>query len=44
MLLNSQWIKEIKEEAKKYLKKNENENMRIQNLWNATKAILPSKY
>ena len=34
MLLNNQWItEEIKEEIKKYLKTNENESTRIQNLW-----------
>ena len=39
MLLNNQWItEEIKEEIKKYLKTNE--NVTIQNLWGATKAVL----
>ena len=34
MLLNNQWItEEIKEQIKKYLETNENENMMIQNLW-----------
>ena len=33
MLLNNQWItEEIKEEIKKYLETNENENAMIQNL------------
>ena len=33
MLLNNQWItKEIKEEIRKFLETNENENMMIQNL------------
>ena len=34
MLLNDQWIiEEIKEEIKKYLEANENNNMMIQNSW-----------
>ena len=41
MLLNNQWItKEIKEEIKKYLETNENENMMTQNLWDAAKVVL----
>ena len=45
MLLNNQWItKEIKKKIKKYLKTNENENMMIQNLWDAAKAVLRGKF
>ena len=45
MLLNNQWItEEIKEENKKYLETNENENMLIQNLWDAAKAVLRGKF
>ena len=41
MLLNDQWITEgIKEEIKKHLEMNEDENMMIQNLWDAVKAVL----
>ena len=41
MLLNNQWItEEIKEEIKQFLKKNENENMTIQTLWDTAKAVL----
>ena len=41
MLLNKQWItEEIKEEIKKYLEANDNEDMTLQNLWDAAKAIL----
>ena len=41
MLLNNQVItEEIKEEIKKYLETNNNENMTAQNLWDATKAVL----
>ena len=42
MLLNNQWItEEIKEEIKKYLAGNDNEDMTLQNLWDAAKS--PSK-
>ena len=41
MLLNNHWItEEIKEEIKKYLETNDNENTTIQNLWDAAKAVL----
>ena len=41
MLLNNQWItEEIKEESKKYLAANDNEDMTLQNLWDAAKAVL----
>ena len=39
MLLNNQEItEEIKEEIKKYLETNDNENTMIQNLWDAAKS------
>ena len=41
MLLNNQWITE---EIKKYIETNENENMTIQNLWDAAKAVLRGKF
>ena len=45
ILLNSQWsIEEIKEEVKKYLETNENENVMIQNLWDAAKAVVRVKF
>ena len=45
MLLNNQAItEEIKEEIKKYLEKNDNENTMIQNLWDAAKAVLRGKF
>ena len=45
MLLNNQWItEEIKEEIKKYLEANANENMTTQNLWDAAKAALRGKF
>ena len=44
MLLNNQEItEEIKEEIKKYLEKNDDEKMMIQNLWDAAKAVLRGK-
>ena len=45
MLLSQQWItEEIKEEIKKYLETNENENTMIQNLWDKVKAVLSGKF
>ena len=44
-LLNNQEITEdIKEEIKKYLETNENENTTIQNLWDAAKAVIRGKF
>ena len=44
-LLNNQAItEEIKEEIKKYLETNDNENMTSQNLWDAAKAVLKGKF
>ena len=45
MLLNNQEItEEIKGEIRKYLETNGNENMTIQNLWDAAKAVLRWKF
>ena len=45
MLLNNDWVnEEIKEEIKKYLETNENENMTCQNLWDTAKAVLRGKF
>ena len=45
MPLNNQEItEEIKEEIKKYLETNNNENKMIQNLWDAAKAVLRGKF
>ena len=35
---------EIKEEIKKYLDTNDNENTMTQNLWDAAKAVLRAKF
>ena len=44
-LLNNQEItEEIKEEIKKYLETNDNENMMTQNLWDAATAVLRGKF
>ena len=44
-LLNNQEItEEIKEEIKKYLETNYNENTMIQNLWDAAKSVLRRKF
>ena len=45
MLLNNKEItEEIKEEIKKYLETNDNENTMTQNLWDAAKAVLRRKF
>ena len=42
-LNNQEFTEEIKEEIKKYLQTNDNENTTIQNLWDAAKAVLSRK-
>ena len=43
--LNNREITErIKEEIKKYLETNDNENTKTQNLWDAAKAVLRGKF
>ena len=45
MLLNNQWItEEIKEEIKKCLAANDNEDRKLENLWDAAKAVLRGKF
>ena len=44
MFLNSQQVtEEIKREIKRFLERNDSENMTTQNLWNAAKAVLRGK-
>ena len=38
-LTNQETTEDIKEEIKKYLEANENENIMIQNLWDAAKTV-----
>ena len=43
-LNNKEITEEIKEEIKKYLETNDDENTTIQNLWDAAKAVLRGKF
>ena len=45
MLLNNEWVnQEIKDEVKKSMEINENENTKIQNLWIIAKVVLRGKF
>jgi len=45
MLLKNEWVnQEIKEEIKKYMETNENENTTVQNLWDAAEVVIREKY
>ena len=43
-LNNQQVTEEIKRKIKKFLETNNNENMTMQNLWDAAKAVLRAKF
>ena len=45
MLLNETWITEnIREEIKKFVEVNENDDTTYQNLWDTMKAVLRGKF
>ena len=44
LLNNQEIIEKIKEEIKKYLDTNDNENTMTQNLWDAAKAVIRGKF
>ena len=44
VLNNQELTEEIKEEIKKYLETNDNENRTTQSLWDAGKAVLRGKF
>ena len=45
ILLKNEWAnQEVKEEIKKYMEANENDNTIAQNLWDAAKAVIRAKY
>ena len=44
LLNNKEITEEIKEEIRKYLETNDNENTMTQNLWDAEKAVLRGKF
>ena len=44
LLSNQKITEEIKEELKKYLETNDNENTTTQNLWDAAEAVLRGRY
>ena len=44
LLKDERLNQEIKEELKRFMETNENEDTTVQNLWDATKAVLRGKY
>ena len=44
VLSDKEITEEIREEIKKYLKTNDNENTMTQNLWDTAKAVLRGKF
>ena len=43
MLLNNEWVNQEIKEIKKYMETNVNENIIVQNLWEAAKVVLKGK-
>ena len=45
ILLKNEWAnQDVKEEIKKFMEANENDNTTTQNLWDAAKAVIKGKY
>ena len=45
ILLKDEWVNQkIREELKRFMETNENEDTTIQNLWDTAKAVLRGKY
>ena len=45
ILLKNEWAnQEIKEEIKKYMEVNENDNTTVQSFWDAAKVVIRGKY
>ena len=45
ILLKDEWVnQEIREELKRFMETNENEDTTVQNLWDTAKAVLRGKY
>lgn len=45
MLLNNEWVNnQIKEEIKRYLETNDNENIMTKSLWDTVEAVLKQKF
>ena len=45
ILLKNEWAnQDVKEEIKRYMEANENDNTTAQNLWDTAKAVIRGKY
>ena len=43
ILLKNEWVNQKIKEEKKYMEANKNDNMMVQNLWNAAKVVIRGK-